>query len=85
MQGNRSGVKPFVVAMARRAVVSRGGRRANAGAAGINRRHNLHLFGTTWTSRRVSQKMAALMLSPPVVKEGCPVGAGWFLPLEADR
>ena len=33
MQGNRPGVKPFVLAMARRGV-----RRANAGAEGINRR-----------------------------------------------
>jgi hypothetical protein len=38
MQGNRPGVKPFVLAMARRAVARRGVRRANAGAEGINRR-----------------------------------------------
>jgi len=38
MQGNRPGVKPFVGAMARRLVACRGGRRANAGADGINRR-----------------------------------------------
>ena len=38
MQGSRPGVKPFVEAMARREVACRGVRRANAGAAGINRR-----------------------------------------------
>ena len=38
MQGNRPGVKPYVVAMARRIVACRGGPRANVGAAGINRR-----------------------------------------------
>ena len=38
MQGNRPGVKPNVEAMARRAVACCGGRRANAGAAGMNRR-----------------------------------------------
>ena len=38
MQGNRPGVKPFVGVMARRVVACRGGRRANAGAEGINRR-----------------------------------------------
>ena len=31
--------------MARRIVASRDGRRANAGAEGINRRHNLQLIG----------------------------------------
>jgi len=31
--------------MARRVVACRGRRRANAGAEGINRRHNLHLIG----------------------------------------
>ena len=45
MQGNRPGVKPFVEAMARRVVACRGVRRANAGAEGINRRHNLQLIG----------------------------------------
>jgi hypothetical protein len=39
MQGNRTGVKPFVEAMTRRAVACHGVRRANAGAEGINRRH----------------------------------------------
>jgi len=38
MQGNRPGVKPFVGAMAGRVEACRGGRRANAGAEGINRR-----------------------------------------------
>ena len=38
MQGSRTGVKPFVLAMTRRAVARRGVRRANAGAKGINRR-----------------------------------------------
>ena len=38
MQGSRTGVKPFVLAMTRRAVARRGVRRANAGAEGINRR-----------------------------------------------
>jgi len=31
--------------MVRRVVACRGGRRANAGAEGINRRHNLQLIG----------------------------------------
>ena len=38
MQGSRTGVKPFVLAMRPRVVGRRGVRRVNAGAEGINRR-----------------------------------------------
>ena len=66
-QGNRHGVESFVVVMARREVACRDGRRTARAAAGIPVA-NFSLPRGTWTSRRVSRKMATQSPSGNSVK-----------------
>ena len=72
----KTGVKPFVLAMTRRAVARRGVRRANAGAEGINRRQFFAPEGDSDVPSGFAKNGGAQISPPGRAAAGSRVGCG---------